>query len=95
MPIQAPTDTLNFTTLSVASTSTIFGASTGYALEFCTIINNGDANITISNSGDAYATNMALGVGQGITFTPSNNSVLPELKITTGSGTTLVSVIHN
>ena len=90
----APSDTLNFTTLSVVSTATIFGESTGgYALEFCTIINNGTENITIANSGDAYATNMALGVGQGISFTPSNNTILPELKITTG--TALVSVIHN
>ena len=91
----APTDTLNFTTLSVISTATIFGASTGYALEFCTIINNGTENITIANDGDAYATSMALGVGQGITFTPQNNEVLPELQITTGTGTALVSVIHN
>ena len=49
------TDTIVFTTLAVASTSTTFGASTtGYALTFITIINNGTNAITIFQGSDSF-----------------------------------------
>tara|TARA_R110001599_G_scaffold171331_4_gene361965 strand:+ start:15719 stop:15997 length:279 start_codon:yes stop_codon:yes gene_type:complete len=90
------TDTIVFSTLAVASTSTTFGASTtGYALTFITIINNGTNAITIFQGSDSFVGSMSLTGGQGITFEASGNETLPEIKITTGSGTTSVSVAHN
>lgn len=91
------TETLVFTTLTTASTSTKFGSSTtGYPLAICTIINNGDNAITIANGNDSFSTSISLASGQGITFEAEDvGTTLPELQITTGSGTCSVSVAHN
>ncbi len=94
--MSAPTDTLSFNTLVVASTTTnLSEAEIGYPLAFLTIINNGENAITISQASDSYASTMSLASGQGITFTAESNEVLPAIRIITGSGTTSVSTIHN
>ena len=64
-------------------------------LNFITIINNGTNGITILQGSDSFVGSMTLSNGQGITFEASNNETLPEMKITTGSGTTSVSIAHN
>jgi len=90
------TDTIRFTTLTEASTSTDFGLTpTGYNLVICTIINNGTNAITIKQGGDSFSTSMSLTNGQGITFEAEGNDTLPTLRITTGAGTCSVSIAHN
>jgi len=90
------TDTIIFKTLSVASTTTGFGVSvTGYALTFATIINNGTNAITIAQASDNFTAKMELTKGQGISFQADDNGTLPEIRVTTGSGTSSVSVAHN
>tara|TARA_R110000822_G_scaffold18590_4_gene61334 strand:+ start:16928 stop:17194 length:267 start_codon:yes stop_codon:yes gene_type:complete len=84
-----PTDPLRFQSLTAASTSTTSGAN----LTNCTIINNGAASISVYQIGDNYTTALTIASGQGIGFSSSDFEVLPTLKITTGAGTTLVSVI--
>jgi hypothetical protein len=86
-----PIDTLRFQSLTAASTTTTLNAG----LYFTTIINNGANSIEIKQSGDAYAVALTIASGQGISFSASSSEVLPQLKIITGSGTTLVSVITN
>ena len=94
--MSAPTDTLRFDTLVVASTTTNLNETEiGYPLSFLTLINNGANDITISQSSDSYASTMTLASGQGITFTANNNEVLPPIRVITGTGTTSVSVVHN
>jgi len=86
-----PIDTLRFQSLIVASTATTLNAG----LYFTTIINNGAASIEIEQSGDGFTTALTIASGQGISFSASASEVLPQMKITTGAGTTLVSVITN
>ena len=88
MPL--PIDPLRFLSLTAASTSTTLDDN----LTFCTIINNGDENVSVYQSGDSYAVAITIASGQGISFTAEQFEVLPTLKITTGTGTTLVSVIY-
>ena len=83
-----PTDPLRFQSLTAASTSTSITNVTN-----CTIINNGAASISVYQIGDNYTTPLTIASGQGIGFSASDFEVLPTLKITTGAGTTLVSVI--
>ena len=91
------TESLVFKTLSVASTSTTFGTSTlGYDCAVITIINNGANAITIANSNDSFATSISLAAGQGITLEAEDvGTTLPEIRVTTGTGTASVSVAHN
>tara|TARA_B110000967_G_C18646209_1_gene441016 strand:- start:342 stop:620 length:279 start_codon:yes stop_codon:yes gene_type:complete len=90
------TDTIIFKTLSVASTTTGIGViGSGYPLTFATIINNGTNAITIAQASDSFVANMSLTTGQGISFQADDNGTLPEIRITTGSGTTSVSIAHN
>tara|TARA_Y100001938_G_scaffold150424_1_gene241264 strand:+ start:1039 stop:1320 length:282 start_codon:yes stop_codon:yes gene_type:complete len=91
------TESLVFKTLTTASTATTFGTSTlGYDCSIITIINNGTNAITISNGGDSFATSISLVNGQGITLEAEDiGTTLPEIRVTTGSGTTSVSVAHN
>ena len=94
--MSAPTDTLSFNTLVVASTTTnLSEAEIGYPLVFLTLINNGENAITISQASDSYASTMSLASGQGITFTANNNEILPAMRVITGTGTCSVSTIHN
>tara|TARA_R100001244_G_C5078638_1_gene113274 strand:+ start:111 stop:377 length:267 start_codon:yes stop_codon:yes gene_type:complete len=88
MPL--PIDPLRFLSL------TVNGATTNLAdnLTFCTIINNGDGNITISQSGDSYAVAITIAAAQGISFQANDFEVLPILRIIAGSGTTLISVMY-
>jgi|TARA_R110000822_G_scaffold47109_4_gene125144 hypothetical protein len=80
-------DGLKFETLTTASTETIL-----QSYNVVTIINNGENSITIGQSSDNYAATISLTTGQGITFTSGSNLVLPQLKITTGTGTCSVNL---
>ncbi len=86
-----PIDTLRFQSLTAASTSTTLNAG----LYFTTIINNGANSISVFQSGDSFSVALTIASGQGISFAAASSEVLPQLKITTGTGTTLVSVITN
>jgi hypothetical protein len=89
------TDTIAFSTLSVASTTTDLPVTGLSNLTFLTIINNGENAITIAQESDNYATTMTLAAGQGITFTAGANMTLPPMRVVTGAGTTLTSIAHN
>ena len=80
-------DGLKFENLVVASTST-----TLQSFNVVTIINNGENPITIGQSSDSFAATISLTTGQGITFTSGSNLVLPQLRITTGTGTCSVNL---
>ena len=86
-----PIDTLRFQSLAVAETTTTLNAG----LYFTTIINNGAASIEVFQAGDGYTTALTIASGQGVSFQADSSEVLPQMKITTGAGTTLVSVITN
>ena len=88
-----PIDPLRFQSLTVASTDTLVPAVVGTGLTHCTIINNGAESIQVFQIGDNYTTSMTIASGQGIGFNATDFEVLPRLKITTGTGVVLVSVI--
>jgi len=86
-----PVDTLRFQSLTTESETTTLNAG----LYFTTIINNGTNSISIYQAGDSYSVALTIASGQGISFAAASSEVLPQMKITTGAGTTLVSVITN
>tara|TARA_R110000751_G_scaffold111725_1_gene210153 strand:- start:97 stop:360 length:264 start_codon:yes stop_codon:yes gene_type:complete len=86
MPL--PIDPLRFQSITTATTTTLEAN-----LTLCTIINNGDANVSVFQNGDAYAVAMTIAAGQGISFSASDFEVLPTLQIVTTGSPVLVSVI--
>ena len=88
MPL--PIDPLRFQSITTATTTDL-----EHNLTLCTIINNGDANVSVFQSGDAYAVAMTIAAGQGISFSASDFEVLPTIKIVTTGSPVLTSVITN
>ena len=86
-----PIDTLRFQSLTAASTTTTLNAG----LYFTTIINNGANSIEVYQSGDSFSVALTIAAGQGISFQAASSETLPQMKVKTSSGTTLVSVITN
>lgn len=89
-------DTVNFKTLTVPSTVTEIGTSFQInGLTQLTIINNSISPITISQASDGFVETMSLVNGQGITFHATDFDVLPVMKVTSGVGTTSISIIYD
>ena len=87
MPL--PIDPLRFLSITTATDTSLPDN-----LQICTIINNGDANVSVYQSGDSYAVAITIAAGQGISFEASQFEVLPILKITTTGSPILTSVIY-
>ena len=88
--MSAPTDRVVFANLTDASTTTNYEGTTCIS-----IINSGDNSITIVNSSDSYSGSVKLAKGEALTIEANTGFVNPIIRITTGSGTTDVSVMYS
>tara|TARA_B100000902_G_scaffold368298_1_gene391550 strand:+ start:1485 stop:1751 length:267 start_codon:yes stop_codon:yes gene_type:complete len=88
--MSAPTDRVVFANLTTATTTTNYEGTTCIS-----IINSGDNSISVLNSSDSYSGSVKLAKGEALTIEASTGFVNPIIRITTGSGTTDVSVMYS
>jgi hypothetical protein len=88
--MSAPIDRVVFANLTTASTTTNYEGTSSIS-----IINSGTNAISVLNSSDSYSGAVSLATGEALTIESSTGFVLPTIRITTGSGTTNVSVMYS
>ena len=88
--MSAPTDTITFVNITTASNTTNYENTTCIS-----IINSGDNSISVLNSNDSYSGVVKLAKGEALTIESNTGFVNPTIRITTGSGTTDVSIMYS
>ncbi len=88
--MSAPEDRVVFVNLTDASTTTNYTNTTCIS-----IINSGTNAISVLNSLDSYSGSVSLAKGEALTIEAETGFVNPTIRITTGSGTTDVSVMYS
>ena len=88
--MSAPTDNVTFVNITTATNTTNYENTTCIS-----IINSGENSISVLNSSDSYSGSVKLAKGEALTIEANTGFVNPIIRVTTGSGTTDVSVMYS